>query len=89
MCVCVFVCGAPHPSVDVHLILQIIRCSERYYEPGKFHGRGEYRAHATYKLCLYIRNIYERTYVMFDSTRCLIACIVHTYVRTYVFTYML
>ena len=50
VCVCVCACGAPHPSVDVHLILQIIRCSERYYDPGKFHGRGEYGAHLTYKL---------------------------------------
>ena len=52
---CVCACGVPHPFVDVHLILEIIRCSERYYEPGKFHGRGEYGAHATCKQCMYIR----------------------------------
>ena len=61
-CVCVYVCacGALHPSIDactLILILQIIRCSERYYEPGKFHGRGEYEGNASISInyaCTYI-----------------------------------
>ena len=83
-------CGAPHPSVDVHLIFQIIRCSERYYEPEKFHGRGEYGAHLTYTL-------YAGTYIILCTYACLAAqCvlihvkynIMHTYVL-YVLTYIL